>query len=62
MAIKKKLVEYAENTLDLFKEYRGKPMYSQIVRAIKNKIIGEAKGILIAAGITPTVGTKLNPL
>lgn len=43
-------LEDAENTLDLFKEYRGKPMYSQIVRAIKNKIIGEAKGILIAAG------------
>lgn len=43
-------IEDAENTLDLFKTYKNDPMYGQIVRAIKCKIIGDAKEILIAAG------------
>lgn len=43
-------VEDAETTLQLFEPYRNTPMYTQIVRAIKGKIIGEAKEILIAAG------------
>lgn len=43
-------VEDAENTLNLFHAYKDTPMYTQIVRAIKNKIVGGAKEILIAAG------------
>lgn len=43
-------VEDTENTLKLFQAYVNSPMYSQIVRAIKSKIIGEAKEVLIAAG------------
>ncbi|XP_055622563.1 phenoloxidase-activating factor 2-like [Toxorhynchites rutilus septentrionalis] len=43
-------LEDAETTLNLFNCYRGDPIYVQLVRAIKNKITGEAKEILIAAG------------
>lgn len=43
-------IEDAENTLGLFEQYRDQAVYSQLVRAVKNKIIGEAKEILIAAG------------
>ena len=43
-------LEDTENTLKLFEMYQGTPMYQQIIRAAKNKIIGEAKEILIAAG------------
>ncbi|XP_053686416.1 uncharacterized protein LOC128735958 [Sabethes cyaneus] len=43
-------LEDAENTLDLFKSYQDEPVYSQLVRAVKNKITGEAKETLIAAG------------
>lgn len=53
MGIKKEphaWLEDAENTLNLFRRYRNDPVYSQLVRAVKNKITGEAKEILIAAG------------
>lgn len=43
-------IEDTQNTLDLFNAYKGTPTYEQIIRAIKNKIINEAKEILIAAG------------
>lgn len=43
-------LEDAENTLGLFERYKGQAVYDQLVRAVKNKIIGEAKEILIAAG------------
>lgn len=43
-------VEDVENTLDLFETYKDSPMYPQIVRAVKSKIVEEAKEILIAAG------------
>lgn len=43
-------LEDAENTLALFNAYTNQPIYSQLVRAVKNKIIGDAKEILIAAG------------
>lgn len=43
-------LEDAENTLALFKSYKDEPIYGQLVRAVKNKIIGDAKEILIAAG------------
>lgn len=43
-------VEDTETTLNLFKAYENTPMHSQIVRAIKSKIVGEAKEVLIAAG------------
>lgn len=43
-------LEDTENTLKLFEMYHGTPMFQQILRAAKNKITGEAKEILIAAG------------
>ncbi|XP_055630413.1 uncharacterized protein LOC129771106 isoform X1 [Toxorhynchites rutilus septentrionalis] len=43
-------LEDAENTLALFQSYKNEPIYSQLVRAVKNKIIGDVKEILIAAG------------
>lgn len=43
-------LEDADSTLGLFVRYQGDPVYKQLVRAVKNKIIGEAKEILIAAG------------
>lgn len=43
-------LEDAENTLALFHRYREDPIYDQLVRAIKNKITGDAKEILISAG------------
>ena len=43
-------LEDVESTLDLFEAYKGQAIYSQLVRAVKAKIIGEAKEILIASG------------
>lgn len=43
-------LEDVENTLDLFASYRGQPIYQQLIRAVKSKIVGEAKEILIASG------------
>lgn len=43
-------IQDTENTLKLFDAYKNKPMYAQIVRAVKNKITGEAKEVLIASG------------
>lgn len=43
-------IEDVDNTLELFADYVGTPTYSQIVRAIKNKIVDQAKEILIASG------------
>lgn len=43
-------IQDVESTLDLFRRYVGRPMYPQFIRAIKAKIIGEAKEILIASG------------
>lgn len=43
-------LEDAENTVGLFSQYREQAVYSQLVRAVKNKITGEAKEILISAG------------
>lgn len=36
--------------LSLFQYYKNEPIYTQYVRAVKNKIVGEAKEILIAVG------------
>lgn len=43
-------VEDAEETLNAYDSYKNDPIYSQIERAVKNKITGEAKEVLIAAG------------
>lgn len=43
-------LEDVEDTLNLFEKHKNTPTYSQIIRAIKSKIIGNAKEILIAAG------------
>lgn len=43
-------VEDAEETLDAYDSYKNDPIYSQIERAVKNKITGEAKEVLIASG------------
>lgn len=43
-------IEDIQNTLDLFAIYKGSPTYGQIIRAVKNKIISNAKEILIVAG------------
>lgn len=43
-------IKDTENTLKLFKNYEHDPIYDQITRAIKAKIIGDAKEVLIAAG------------
>lgn len=43
-------VEDAEQTINLYDSYRNQAIYGQIIRAVKNKIIGEAREILIASG------------
>lgn len=43
-------IQDAEKTLGLFRSYRNEIIYPQLVRAVKNKIIGDAREILIAAG------------
>lgn len=43
-------IEDVEDTLSLFEKHKNTPTYSQIIRAVKSKITGNAKEILIAAG------------
>ena len=43
-------IQDTEKTLNLFKPYEDEPLYAQILRAVKNKIIGNAREVLIAAG------------
>ena len=43
-------IQEVEETLELFEECRNDPIYPQIIRAIKSKITGDAKEIIIAAG------------
>lgn len=43
-------VEEVEDTLELFKTWANKPIYPQLIRAVKGKITGDAREILIAAG------------
>lgn len=43
-------IEDVEDTLSLFDKHKHTPTYNQIIRAVKSKITGNAKEILIAAG------------
>ncbi|XP_058122879.1 uncharacterized protein LOC131293857 [Anopheles ziemanni] len=43
-----------ESALQLFDEYKNSAIYDQIVRAVKNKITGEAREAIIAAGNVST--------
>lgn len=43
-------IEEAEEALALFNDYIHEPIYPQLVKAVKSKIIGDAKEVLIAAG------------
>ncbi|XP_061509328.1 uncharacterized protein LOC133392700 [Anopheles gambiae] len=43
-------IEDTEATLNLFDTYKGTQTYELIVRAVKSKILGEAREALIAAG------------
>lgn len=43
-------VQDAEQTLSLYDDYRDQQIYGQIIRCVKNKVTGEAKEMLIAAG------------
>lgn len=43
-------IQEVEETLTLYKDYVDEPIYPQLIRAVKSKIIGDAKEILIAAG------------
>lgn len=43
-------IQEVEETLELFQESKGEPIYSHIIRAVKGKITGQAKAIVIAAG------------
>ena len=43
-------IEDTQQTLNLFDGYQHDPSYPQIIRAVKCKIIGDAKDVLIAAG------------
>lgn len=43
-------IQEAEDSLKLFDGFEHEPIYPQLIRAIKGKIIGEAREILIAAG------------
>lgn len=43
-------IEDTEATLNLFDTHKGTQTYELIVRAVKSKIVGEAREALIAAG------------
>lgn len=43
-------IQEVEETLELFESSKGEPIYAHIIRAVKGKINGEAKAIVIAAG------------
>lgn len=43
-------IQDTEKTIELFEKYENDPIYDQIIRAVKSKIVGEAKEVLIAAG------------
>lgn len=51
-------VQDAEQTLGLFDKYKNDICYGQIIRSIKNKIIGDAREILIASG-NPTTWEEI---
>lgn len=43
-------IQEVEETLELFESSKGEPIYPHIIRAVKGKITGQAKAIVIAAG------------
>lgn len=54
-------VQDAEQTLNLFDEYKNDICYGQIIRSIKNKVTGEAREILIASG-NPTTWEEIKEI
>lgn len=43
-------VEDTQQALDLFADYELEPSYTQIMRVVRSKIVGEAREVLIASG------------
>lgn len=54
-------VQDAEQTLNLFDQYKNDICYGQIIRSIKNKVVGEAREILIASG-NPTTWDEIKEI